>query len=81
MEGFKDLLLRAKRGDEDAVEKLFVRYESLLNKCSRVNGRVDEDLYQVLLIEFWRAISEFKVYEVRLGQRLVPAGHEQLLDS
>lgn len=57
MEGFKDLLLRAKRGDEDAVEKLFVRYESLLNKCSRV----DEDLYQVLLIEFWRAISEFKV--------------------
>lgn len=61
MEGFKDLLLRAKRGDEDAVEKLFVRYESLLNKCSRVNGRVDEDLYQVLLIEFWRAISEFKV--------------------
>jgi DNA-directed RNA polymerase specialized sigma24 family protein len=43
------------------MEKLFVRYESLLNKCSRVNGRVDEDLYQVLLIEFWRAISEFKV--------------------
>ena len=57
MEGFKDLLLRAKRDDEDAVEKLFVRYESLLNKCSRV----DEDLYQVLLIEFWRVISEFKV--------------------
>mgnify|MGYP000465167584 CR=1 FL=1 len=28
MEGFKDLLLRAKRGDEDAVEKLFVQYES-----------------------------------------------------
>lgn len=27
MEGFKDLLLRAKRGDEDAVEKLFVRYQ------------------------------------------------------
>ena len=61
MEGFKDLLLRAKRGDEDAVEKLFVRYESLLNKCIRVNGRVDEDLYKVLLIEFWKAISEFKV--------------------
>jgi DNA-directed RNA polymerase specialized sigma24 family protein len=61
MEGFKDLLLRAKRGDEDAVEKLFVQYESLLHKCSRVNGHVDEDLYQVLLIEFWRAISEFKV--------------------
>ena len=52
MEGFKDLLLRAKRDDEDAVEKLFVQYESLLHKCSRVNGRVDEDLYQVLLIEF-----------------------------
>ena len=43
MEGFKDLLLRAKRGDEDAVEKLFVRYESLLNKCSRVNGCADEE--------------------------------------
>lgn len=61
MEDFKDLLLRTKRGNQDAMEKLFVQYESLLNKCSRVNGRVDEDLYQVLLIEFWRAISEFKV--------------------
>lgn len=61
MEDFKDLLLSAKRGNQDAMEKLFVRYESLLNKCSRVNGRVDEDLYQVLLIEFWRVISEFKV--------------------
>ena len=61
MESFKDLLLSAKRGNEDAVEKLFVRYESLLNKCSCVKGRVDEDLYQVLLIEFWRVISEFKV--------------------
>ena len=60
MESFKDLLLSAKRGNQDAMEKLFVQYESLLNKCSRVNGRVDEDLYQVLLIEFWRAISEFK---------------------
>jgi DNA-directed RNA polymerase specialized sigma subunit len=57
MESFKDLLLSAKRGNQDAMEKLFVQYESLLNKCSRV----DEDLYQVLLIEFWRAISEFKV--------------------
>lgn len=61
MESFKDLLLSAKRGNQDTMEKLFVQYESLLHKCSRVNGRVDEDLYQVLLIEFWRAISEFKV--------------------
>lgn len=61
MEGFKDLLLRAKRGDEDAVEKLLVQYESLLIKCSRVNGCSDEELYQMLLIEFWRAISQFKI--------------------
>ena len=61
MEGFKDLLLRARRGDEDAVEKLFVQYESLLIKCSRVNGCSDEELYQMLLIEFWRAISQFKI--------------------
>lgn len=61
MEGFKELLLRAKHGDEDAVEKLFVKYELLLNKCSRVNGRVDEELYQMLLIEFWSAISKFKM--------------------
>ena len=61
MEDFKDLLLCAKRGDEDAVEKLFVQYESLLNKCSRVNGCADEDLYQMLLIEFWSAISKFKI--------------------
>ena len=52
MERFKDLLLSAKRGNQDAMEELFLQYESLLHKCSRVNGRVDEDLYQVLLIEF-----------------------------
>lgn len=46
---FKDLLLRAKDGDQQAKEEIFLMYRPLLFKESCVNGIFDEDLFQELM--------------------------------
>ena len=56
MIAFKELLVRAKRGEEKAFEELFEQFEPLVRKCSYVNGHTDEDLRQILLMEFVQAI-------------------------
>ena len=47
---FKDLLLRAKDGDQQAKEEIFLMYRPLLFKESCVNGIFDEDLFQELMM-------------------------------
>lgn len=42
---FKDLLLRAKSGDQDAIHTILEMYRPLLLKESIVLGVFDEDLY------------------------------------
>ena len=58
---FRELLLHAKQGNVDAVEKLYKQYQATLEKNSYVDGKFDEDLYQVLSISFLVALSKFKV--------------------
>ena len=58
---FRELLLHAKQGNVDAVEKLYKQYQATLKKNSYVDGTFDEDLYQVLSISFLVALSKFKV--------------------
>ena len=48
MIAFKELLVRAKRGEEKAFEELFEQFEPLVRKCSYMNGHTDEDLRQIL---------------------------------
>ena len=60
MIAFKELLVRAKRGEEKAFEELFEQFEPLVRKCSYMNGHTDEDLRQILLMEFVQAIRKFK---------------------
>lgn len=55
---FKNTLLLAQQGNEKAMEKLLNRYDPLLKKCSIIQGHFDEDLYQSLILEFVRAVSE-----------------------
>ena len=50
MIAFKELLVRAKRGEEKAFEELFEQFEPLVRKCSYMNGHTDEDLRQILLM-------------------------------
>lgn len=61
MIAFKELLVRAKRGEEKAFEELFEQFEPLVRKCSYMNGHTDEDLRQILLMEFVQAIRKFKI--------------------
>lgn len=58
---FRELLMRAKAGDEQAIEKILEMYRPLLLKESIVEGILDEDLYQELCIVFWRCIKKFRV--------------------
>ncbi len=56
---FKELLVRARAGDQSAVENLLIMYQPLLLKESIVDGVLDEDLYQELCIVFLRCVRRF----------------------
>lgn len=58
---FKDLLLRAKDGDQQAKEEIFLMYRPLLFKESCVNGIFDEDLFQELSATLIHCIRMFKL--------------------
>ena len=58
---FKDLLSKAKAGDDKAFTELFVMYRPLLLKEAIVDGLFDEDLFQELCIVFLKCIRSFKV--------------------
>lgn len=57
---FKEILLRAKTGEELAVVALLEMYKPLLIKGAIVGGRFDEDLYQELCITLIRCIKLFR---------------------
>lgn len=58
---FKELLIRAKRGEQNAQEKLLEMYRPLLMKQSIVEGVFDEDLYQELCFRFICCIDKFDI--------------------
>lgn len=58
---FRDLLLAAKGGDEDAFLELLEIYKPLLIRYSMINGQFNEDLYQEQCITLLRCISTFEV--------------------
>lgn len=58
---FKDLLFRAKSGEQDAIHTILEMYKPLLVKESIVHGVFDEDLYQELCVTVVRCIKLFKI--------------------
>lgn len=58
---FEERFRRAKAGDEDAKEKLFLMYRPLLLKYAVVNGSYDEDLYQELCETFIVCLQKFSL--------------------
>ena len=58
---FKDLLLRAKSGYNEALTELLLMYRPLLLKESIVDGVFDEDLFQELCIVFLKCVRKFRV--------------------
>ena len=61
MMNFKELIIRAKRGENEAQEALLEMYQPLLSKEAIVDGVFDEDLYQELCMRFIRCIEKFEI--------------------
>lgn len=60
---FEELLFRAKANDKQAVEQIVEMYRPLVIKNALVNGVLDEDLYQELMVEVVKCIQYFKKLE------------------
>lgn len=58
---FKELLLDAKMGKEEAVITLLNMYKPLLIKGAIINSRFDEDLYQELCFILLKCIRIFRM--------------------
>lgn len=60
-EEFRGVLSHAVAGNEDALADLIELYIPLINRLSLVNGKLDEDLRQCILVEIVKSISNFKI--------------------
>ena len=61
MNEFEELLRNEKQGETEAKEELWNRYQPLVRKLSRVDGRYSEDLYQELSLVFLKCIGGFNL--------------------
>lgn len=57
---FRDTLERALSGDRTALETILLLYMPLINRYSRIDGELDEDLRQYILLHVVTKIGEFK---------------------
>ena len=58
---FEKMLQAAVSGSLEALEQLFLLYAPLIDKHSKIDGRIDEDLRQYLLIHIALNISKFVI--------------------
>ena len=58
---FKELLFRAKGGEDFSFNRLLDMYRPLLLKEAFDDGVVDEDLYQELCLTLFECVQTFKV--------------------
>ncbi len=58
---FREILKAAAAGSHEALEQIFELYGPLIDRHSYVNGRLDEDLRQYILIHIALNISKFTV--------------------
>lgn len=60
-ETFRETLLAAMAGDHGALECILEEYAPLISKHSHIDGVLDEDLRQYLLIHIALNISKFPI--------------------
>lgn len=58
---FRDTLERALSGDRTALETILLLYMPLINRYSRIDGELDEDLRQYILLHVVTKLGEFKI--------------------
>lgn len=56
---FHAVLKKAVAGDLVALEQLLILYKPLIDHASIVNGRLDEDLRQEIMLHLVKAIPQF----------------------
>ena len=56
---FRAILVNAVSGKNEDIEKLLKFYFKFIKRCSRINGRLDEDLRQHILMHIVKNISKF----------------------
>ena len=56
---FREILVRAQAGDNEAMTDILEMYMPLINKHSFVNGKLDEDLRQNVLLQIVKSIKKF----------------------
>ena len=54
---FRDILVRAQAGDNEAMTDILEMYMPLINKHSFVNGKLDEDLRQNILLQIVKSVK------------------------
>ena len=57
---YRELLIRAKSNDTEAVAELYQQYQAMIIKYSYIDGKIDEDLHQILVIVFLTALAKFR---------------------
>jgi len=62
MNNFKELIRKAKMGNEEAISEIFSLYKALIYKESIVDGVFDPDLNQLLNKTLYQCILKFKIY-------------------
>lgn len=58
---FLSTLSEAVSGNTDALADIMEQYMPLINRYSYVDGKLDEDLRQDILLEVFRSIGRFKM--------------------
>ena len=58
---FKDLIIEAQKGNNEAMTEIIEMYMKVVNKHSYIDGRIDEDLRQEILLKIIMNIGKFKV--------------------
>ena len=58
---FRELLIRAISGDKKAIEEILCMYMPLINQYSVVDGRVDQDLKQSIMLHIILSIRRFRL--------------------
>ena len=56
-EQFRELLIKAQAGDNEAMTDILEMYMPLINKHSYLNGKLDEDLRQNIILEILKSIK------------------------
>ena len=58
---FRDLIIEAQKGNNEAMTEIIYMYMQVINKHSYIDGRIDEDLRQEILLKIITNIGKFKV--------------------